>query len=171
MDQPLNRQNDRVYIKEGTKKPLNKNTIVERNKFSRKLMVLAGVAHNLKTDLVFFKQGDTLSDIFISHSCFYLSQTQSSFQQDSAPCHIATKISDYLKSDNVGYWTKEDWLPNSPDLNLLDYGIWGMLEQEIYRIPPKSLRDLKRKIQLAWENKTYPKSMDASSSSRKITAV
>ena len=47
MDQPLNCQNDRVYIKEGTKKPLNKKTIVEKNKFSRKLMVWAGVAHGL----------------------------------------------------------------------------------------------------------------------------
>ena len=45
MDQPLNRQNDCVYIKEGTKKPLNKKTIVEKNKFSRKLMVWAGVAY------------------------------------------------------------------------------------------------------------------------------
>lgn len=48
------------------------------------------------------------------------------------------------------FWTKEDWPPNSPDLNPLDYGIWGMLEQEVYRIPPKSLQELKRKIQLAW---------------------
>ena len=45
MDQPLNRQNDCVYIKEGTKKPLNKKTIMEKNKFSRKLMVWAGAAY------------------------------------------------------------------------------------------------------------------------------
>ena len=61
IDQPLNRQNDWVYIKEGTKNPLNKNTIVERNKCSIKQMVLAGVVHDLKNDLVFFKQGDTLN--------------------------------------------------------------------------------------------------------------
>ena len=157
MDQPLNRQNDRVYIKEGTKKPLNKNTIVERNKFSRKLMVWAGVAHNVKTDLVFFKQGDNLnadrylSDILAPIVVPTCRKHNLHFQQDSAPCHTATKISEYLKSENVGFWTKEAWPPNSPDLNPLDYGIWGMMEQEVYRIPPTSLQNLKRKIQLSWK--------------------
>ena len=60
MDQPINRQNDRVYVKEGIKKSLNEKTVVEMSKFSRKLMVWAGVAHNVKTDLVFFRQGETL---------------------------------------------------------------------------------------------------------------
>ena len=154
----LNRQNDRVYIKEGTKKPLNKKTIVEKNKFSRKLMVWAGVAYNLKTDLVFFRQGVTVnadlyqSAILVPVVVPLCRQHNLIFQQDSAPCYTATSVAEFLRTENIYFWTKEDWPPNSPDLNPLDYGIWGMLEQEVYRMPPKNSQDLESKIRRAWEN-------------------
>ena len=54
-----------------------------------------------------------------------------------------------LKISNSG--DKNDWPPNSPDLNPLDYGIWGILEAEVYRNPPKSLEALKRRIQQTWD--------------------
>ena len=73
------------------------------------------------------------------------------FQQDSAPYHTAKRNAEFLRSENINFWTKEDWPPNSSDLNPLDYGIWGMLQQEVYRVPPKSLQDLERKIRKAWE--------------------
>lgn len=157
MDQPINRQNDRVYVKEGIKKSLNEKTVVEKSKFSRKLMVWAGVAHNLKTDLVFFRQGETLdadryqSAILAPIVVPLCQQHDLVFQQDSAPCHTAKRNAEFLRSENINFWTKEDWPPNSPDLNPLDYGIWGMLQQEVYRVPPKSLQDLERKIRKAWE--------------------
>ena len=158
MDQPLYRQNDRVYIKEGTKKPLNKKTIVEKNKFSRKLRIWAGIAYNLKTDLVFFRQRETVnadryqSAILAPFVIPLCRQRNLVFQQDSAPCHTATRVAEFLRTENIDFWTKEDWPPNSPDLNPLDYGIWGMLEQEVYRKPPKNLQDLESKIRRAWES-------------------
>ena len=124
--QPLYRQNDRNYIKQGVK---NKKSIVERRKFCRRMMVWAREAHNLKTDLIFFKQGETLnadrykSSILAPVVTPFCREHKLAFQQDSAPCHTATKIVDFLKSENVDFWTKQDWAPNSPDLNLRDYGI------------------------------------------------
>ena len=93
MDQPLNRQNDRVYIKEGTKKPLSKKTIVEKNKFSRKLMVWAGVAYNLKTDLVLFRQGETVNaDRYQSAILAPLSSAQPRFPTGLRPLPHGNQI-------------------------------------------------------------------------------
>ena len=121
-------------------------------------MVWAGVAYNLKTDLVFYRQGETVnadryqSAILAPFVVPLCRQHNLVFQQDSAPCHTATRIAEFLRTENIDFWTKEDWPPNSPDLNPLDYGIWGMLEQEVHRKPPKNLQDLESKIQRAWEN-------------------
>ena len=73
------------------------------------------------------------------------------YQQDGAPCHTAKICSDYLKSENIEFWDKNDWPPNSSDLNPPDYGIWSILEAEVYRKPKKSLEALKRRIQQTWD--------------------
>ena len=159
LDQPLNRQNDRVYIRKGQKKPLNTKTVVEKRKFPPKIMVWAGIAHNLKTTLFFIEKGSTLNanknkyknnilrDIVVP----FCRKNKLMYQQDGAPCHTAKICSDYLKSENIEFWDKNDWPPNSPDLNPLDYGIWGILDAEVYRKPPKSLEALKRRIQQTWD--------------------
>ena len=46
---------------------------------------------------------------------------------DSAPCHTATRVAEFFRTENIEFCTKVDWPPNSPDLNPLDYGIWGVL--------------------------------------------
>ena len=52
----------------------------------------------------------------------------------------------FLRTENIDFCTKEDWPPNSPDINPFDYAIWGVLEQEVYRKPPKNLQDLESKF-------------------------
>ena len=50
------------------------------------------------------------------------------FQQDSAPCHGAVSTQDYLRRKlpaDCSFLSKEEWPPNSPDLNPLDYHVWG----------------------------------------------
>ena len=51
------------------------------------------------------------------------------FQQDNAPAHTAKLVKAYLK-DNVPH-VLEPWPANSPDLNLLDYSVWGILEKTV----------------------------------------
>ena len=55
------------------------------------------------------------------------------FMQDGARAHTAI-----LSLDMLGHEKKlqllepEKWPANSPDLNPVDYGIWGILEQNVY---------------------------------------
>ena len=120
-------------------------------------MVWAGIAHNLKTTLFFIEKGSTLNANSYKNNILrdivvpFCRKNKLMYQQDGAPCHTAKICSDYLKSENIEFWDKNDWPPNSPDLNPLDYGIWGILEGEVYRKPPKSLEALKRRIQETWD--------------------
>ena len=53
------------------------------------------------------------------------------FQQDGAPAHTAraTQDQDLLHANIDDFIAKDEWPPNSPDLNPLDYHVWGaMLE-------------------------------------------
>ena len=51
------------------------------------------------------------------------------FQQDNAPSHTAEVVNAFLK-DNVSH-VLEPWPASSPDLNLLDYSVWGVLETAV----------------------------------------
>ena len=47
---------------------------------------------------------------------------------------------------------KDEWHPNSPDLNPLDYHVWGaMLERyQVYSPKPKNLTELKNVLETIW---------------------
>ena len=49
---------------------------------------------------------------------------------------------------------KDEWPPNSPDLNPLDYHVWGaMLERyQVYSPKPKNLTELKNVLETIWAN-------------------
>ena len=56
---------------------------------------------------------------------------------DSAPSHTANKTVEWLKSRGIKFITKEQWLPNSPELSPMDYFANGylknMLKKRKYR--------------------------------------
>ena len=47
--------------------------------------------------------------------------------------------------------TATEWPPFSPDLNLVDYSIWSILEARICAKPHKNLVPLKQSLQRGWE--------------------
>jgi len=49
------------------------------------------------------------------------------FQQDGAPAHTASLAQDWLSRNCPEFIRKEEWPPNSPDLNPLDYHVWGAM--------------------------------------------
>jgi len=55
------------------------------------------------------------------------------FQQDGAPAHCARETVTMLQRETPEFITPEMWPPNSPDFNPLDYSIWGMLQERVYR--------------------------------------
>ena len=44
--------------------------------------------------------------------------------------------------------------PNSPDLNLLDYHVWGAMLEKYHNLrpKPKTIRELKVALELVWED-------------------
>ena len=52
------------------------------------------------------------------------------FQQDSAPAHASKRTQAWLLENVPAHWSPDLWPPNSPDLNLLDYYVWGVLENK-----------------------------------------
>ena len=69
------------------------------------------------------------------------------FQQDGAPSHKSEDTQN-LNRDNVPEFISIDispqrnngeWPPNSPDLNVMDYSIWSILEAEACSKPHQSI--------------------------------
>jgi len=52
-------------------------------------------------------------------------------QQDGAPSQTANNTINYLKRGNVSFTEPQMWPPNSPDLNPVDYAVWGALQQQV----------------------------------------
>ena len=69
------------------------------------------------------------------------------FQQDGATCHTTANNLDFLREKFRGRLISNKaevtWPPNSPDLNPLDFFLWGYVMQHVYRIKPSSISDLK----------------------------
>ena len=67
------------------------------------------------------------------------------FQQDSAPVHMACTTQAWLYQQLPRHWPLDLWPPSSPDLNPLDYYVWGVLEKVNYR-PHNTKQQLKDAI-------------------------
>jgi len=55
------------------------------------------------------------------------------FQQDSAPAHRARKTIKLLQWETPAFISANLWPPNSPDLNPVDYEIWGVMQDRVYQ--------------------------------------
>ena len=72
------------------------------------------------------------------------------FQQDSAPAHRARKTLQFLEEEGIRYWSPQQWPPNSPDLNPLDYAVWSMVVQGSCKDQPPSVTALKKRVSTYW---------------------
>lgn len=76
------------------------------------------------------------------------------FQQDGAPAHGAKVTQEWLAQNCPDFIDKNCWPPNSPDLNPLDYHVWGAMLEQFNKLNPKpqNLPDLKVALQTIWNN-------------------
>uniref|UniRef100_A0A4Y0BF18 Tc1-like transposase DDE domain-containing protein n=1 Tax=Anopheles funestus TaxID=62324 RepID=A0A4Y0BF18_ANOFN len=68
------------------------------------------------------------------------------FQQDSAPCHTASKTIKWLAANFNDFTGPNVWPPSSPDLNPMDYFVWGAVERDTNRTSSNTKAELMAKI-------------------------
>lgn len=72
------------------------------------------------------------------------------FMHDGAPAHFSVTAREYLNHAFNNRWIgrggPQPWPPRSPDLNSLDFFLWGHLKSLVYRTPVNNLEELKDRI-------------------------
>ena len=133
-----NSQNERIYAV--SKKDITPDEFLkEKQQFPRSLMVWMGVSMKAKTPVIFCEEGakmnaeayrnllvDAIPKIKRNHRGAWM------LQQDSAPSHRAESTQKFLKENVPAFIPANKWPPCSPDLNPMDYCVWGLLKQKVY---------------------------------------
>ena len=159
---PVNRQTDRVWSA-GRKRDVNpQRLLVQRAKFSASVMVSAGVCYGGKGNLHFITEKAKINADYYTNNllpkliedCNNLAPNDFIFQQDGAPAHTSRLAQDWLEQHSPDFIKKDEWPPNSPDLNPLDFHIWGaMLEKyQAHKPKPKNKAELKTVLQEIWDD-------------------
>ena len=157
-----NRQNDRVYGKKKSEIPQAR-LYHETSRFTKKVMVSAGVSWNGRTNIHFIDTNKVKvnSESYIQlleegllPDCRRLYPNEDFiFQQDGAPSHTSRVTQAYLDQNTPEYIKKDEWPPQSPDCNPMDYAIWDALSEKVYsgRTEKFTEDELKAKILEKWE--------------------
>ena len=73
------------------------------------------------------------------------------FQQDSAPAHRAQDTVALLAHKTPRFIGPDLWPPNSPDLNPVNYKIWGYFQEQVsHKSPIVDVTDLKQRLLEVW---------------------
>ena len=79
-------------------------------------------------------------------------------QLDGAPAYWELNVRAFLNARFGERWIGRDgptpWPPRSPDINPLDFFLWGYVKTRVFRTPVTSLRHLKRRINQAFSEVT-----------------
>ena len=73
------------------------------------------------------------------------------FQQDGAPAHRVRETVELLTNETPDFIPPALWPPNSPDLNPVDYKIWSVMQEKVYKIKVRDVGELRQRIIQAWD--------------------
>ena len=161
VDPPLSSQNNHVYALETTKKrDVSPTRLLQtRSTFSKSVMVSVAVSKLGCTELIFVDPGIKVNgqyyrEVMLSQKMLpaikQISGDMFVFQQDSAPAHRARETIELLKRETPELISPDLWPPNSPDLNPVDYKIWGVMQQRVYETRVYTLDELKQRLVAVW---------------------
>ena len=72
------------------------------------------------------------------------------FQKNNAPAHHARETVALLSAETPDFIGPQYWPPNSPDLNPVDYAVWGILQERVYRRRIRDVDHLKERLIAEW---------------------
>ncbi|QQP35032.1 Transposable element tcb2 transposase [Caligus rogercresseyi] len=142
VDQVYNRRNDR-WLGETTEEVQG----VYRTKHPAQTMVLGVVVSDGKKMLPFFFK--------IRKETYYKANYPEGnyvWTQNGAPSHTSELCQKFCTANVAHFWSKEMWPSSSPDLNSLDFAVWGELERKTNRTPHPNVDALKATIRTEWDN-------------------
>ncbi|XP_072145064.1 uncharacterized protein [Dermacentor andersoni] len=168
-----NSQNQQELLPVGSPR----NVRVEKTHFTKSVMVWGGISGLGKTKLVFVPDGvkinaETYRELILEGAVIRWAEENAKnvdwqLQQDRAPAHRAKKTIQWCEANLPGFWGKDVWLSNSPDLNPLVFAVRVILEQKVCSFKQKSIESLKCALQKAW-NEITPEGIEViSKNSRK----
>lgn len=160
---PRNPQNDRLYAPVTAKKKevSAARLLCTRSTFSKSVMVSVGVSSLGCTELIFIEPGVKINGAYYrevllaQHLLPALRQMSGAyyvFQQDGAPSHRAAETVAMLKCQTPDFIHPSLWPPNSPDLNPVDYKLWGVLQERVYRTKIRDVEHLKKRLVEEWSH-------------------
>ena len=153
--------NSKNYIYWGTKRP---DEVVERGLHDQKVTVWAAMsAQGIIGPFFFQENGNTVtvnSERYISVGSKFWRKLETNFtpeerdrqwfQQDGAAPHCSRLamawLRDHFENRIVSRRTESPWSPNSPDLNLLDFHLWGYLKDQTMGTTFATKTELMQKI-------------------------
>lgn len=72
------------------------------------------------------------------------------YMHDGAPAHFSVIVREHLHAVYPNRWIgrggPQQWLARSPDLNSLDFFLWGHLKSLVYKTPINTVEDLRERI-------------------------
>ena len=130
-----NTQNDRILATTSNAIP-EQLKYIDRVQKPLSIMVWGGMTANSRTNLIFLPNGVKINsetyktliletEIKDAGSRIFKNQ-EWIFQQNSAQAHASNVTQSWFKGQNIKFLSKTEWPPSSPDLNLLDYSVWGI---------------------------------------------
>jgi len=75
------------------------------------------------------------------------------FQHDSVPSHHAKETVDLLSTKTPAFIPPTLWMPkpNSPDLNPVEYKVWSVFQEQVYKVKANDVDELRQCIQTVWD--------------------
>jgi len=58
----------------------------------------------------------------------------------TAPAHRTRETIELLRRETTDFISPEQWPPNSPDLNPVDYKLWAIMQQRVYQTKIRKIR-------------------------------
>jgi len=72
------------------------------------------------------------------------------FQQDNAPARRGKETVD-LSTETPAFILPTHWPPKCPDLNPVDYTVWSVLQEQVYKVNVNDVDELRQRIQSVWD--------------------
>src|SRR5277367_3156264 len=112
------------------------------------------------TDLIFIETGVKINgayyrDVLLSEHLLPAMKELSAndffiFQQDNAPSHRARETVELLKRETPDFISLLQGPPNSPDLNPVDYKIWSVMQERVYKTRICDVAHLRERLVEEW---------------------